>query len=93
MITERIPKEEPYDSEGRFRSHNLERTIVTMTRDEAVRLVCELVKMTGAPNGLDTGPCSFPDGLWEEKRLSFVVVDESTFLAHRQELRDSKEKP
>jgi hypothetical protein len=92
MITERIPKEEPYDSEGRYRSHNLERTIVTMTRDEAVRLVCELVKMTGAPNGLDTGPCSFLDGLWEERRLSFVVVDEPTFLGHRQELRDAKEK-
>jgi len=92
MITERIPKEEPYDSEGRWVGHNLERTIVTMTRDEAARLICELTKMAITPNGLDVGPCSFLDGLWEEKGLSFVVVDEPTFIAHRQELRDAKEK-
>jgi hypothetical protein len=93
MIVEKIAKEEPYDSEGRWRSHNMERTVVTMTRDEAARLICELAKMTGAPNGLDTGPCSFADGLWEEKRLSFIVVDEPAFLEYRQGLRDAKEKP
>lgn len=92
MITERIPKEEPYDPEGRWRSRNMERTVVTMTRDEAARLICELAKMAITPNGLDVGPCSFPDGLWEEKGLSFVVVDEKTFLEHRQELRQEAEK-
>jgi hypothetical protein len=93
MITERIMKEEPYDSKGRWRSRNMERTVVTMTRDEAARLICELTKMAITPNGLDVGPCSFPDGLWEEKGLSFVVVDEPTFIRHRQELRDEQKPP
>lgn len=90
MIIEKIAKEDPYDSEGRWRSHNVERTVVTMTRDEAARLICELAKMAITPNGLDVGPCSFLDGLWEEKRLSFVVIDEPIFIKYRQELRDIK---
>ena len=95
MIVERIPKEEPYDSEGRYRSHNLERTIVTMTRDEAILLVCDLVKMLGTPGkfNLLRWHQPFADGLWEEKRLSFTVVDEPVFLEYRQGLRDAKEKP
>jgi ABC-type taurine transport system ATPase subunit len=88
MITESIPKEELYDSEGRYRSHNLERTIVTMTRDEAILLVCDLVRMLGTPGKFDLGCRPFADGLWEEKRLSFTVVDEPTFVKYRQELRD-----
>jgi hypothetical protein len=91
MIVEKIAKEEHYDSEGRWRSRNMERTVVTMTRNEAARLICELAKMAITPNGLDVGPCSFPYGLWEEKGLSFVVVDEPTFITYRQGLRNAKE--
>jgi hypothetical protein len=92
MLIEKVPKEEPYDSEGRWRSHNLERTIVTMTRDEAILLVCDLVRQLGTPGRFNVSADPFADGLWEEKRLSFTVVDEPTFLEHRQELRDAGEK-
>jgi len=93
MIIEIVPKQSPYDADGRWRSYNLERTFVTMTRDEAILLVCDLVKMLGTPGKFDLGNQPFADGLWEEKRLSFTVVDEPTFIKYRQELRDTKEEP
>lgn len=93
MLIEKIPKKEPYDSEGRFIRHNLEKSIVTMTRDEAVRLVRHLVAQLGTPNRHDLSCDPFPDGLWEEKEIAFCVVDEPTFIKYRQEFRDEKEQP
>ena len=88
MYVERIPKETL--PEGQWKSHNLEKTVITMTRDEAIRLVCDLVRQLGTPGRFDLSSDPFPDGLWEEKELSFCVADEPTFMEYRQGLRDAE---
>jgi hypothetical protein len=90
MLIEKIPKEEL--PPGQHKSHNLDKTVVTMTRDHAVLLICQLAKALGTPGRFNLSSDPFPEGLWGERDISFCVVDEPTFIEYRQGLRDAKEK-
>jgi hypothetical protein len=65
-----------------------EKIVVAMTRDEAVRLVCQLVKALGTPGQHDLGAEPFKNGLWQNEELSFWVADEKTYLEYLNSIRD-----
>lgn len=88
MLIQRIPKEKL--PAGKYKAHNVEATVVSMTKDEAVRLICQLSRSLGTPGMHSSNAESFPDGLWEEKDLAFCVMDDKTFMECRQELREEK---
>jgi len=91
MIVEKIAQEEL--PPGQFKKHNINRTVVTMTRDEAVALISGLVKGLNEDPAKWDGSCpSFVEGLWLDKDISFVVVPERQYLDHLYELRKDKEK-
>lgn len=91
MIVEKIAKEEL--PPGQFKKRNINRTVVTMTRDEAVALIAGLVKgLNEDPKKFDGSCPSFLEGLWWEKDIAFVVVPEKQYLEHLYELRDEANK-
>jgi len=88
MITEKVTMRKDY---GAFFAENV-RTIVTMTRDEAVGLIRRLASALGTPNRHDLSNDFFVDGLNMEKELSFQVLDDKQFLEYCKKLRDTEEK-
>jgi hypothetical protein len=90
MLIESVPKKE--EKPGEWISHNFDKTYIQLTKNEAVELIQSLVSfLYVGPNKYGTIR-EFVDGLWEEKRVYFVIYDEEPFIKMRQELRNEKEK-
>lgn len=86
MLIEKVAKEEL--PPGQFKKHNLDKTVVTMTKDEAVALIAGLVKFLNEDPAKFDGNCpGFLEGLWWQNDMSFVVVPEKQYLEHLYELR------
>lgn len=86
MITEKVTMRRDY---GAFFAENI-RTIITMTRDEAIDLIRRLASALGTPNRHNLSNDPFTDGLNMEKELSFQVLDDKQFLEYKNELRKER---